>query len=77
MVKYWETKETRSNKKRRRKDIGVKIWEFSGKHRELSGNGRATEAKIAYKPVAFIYNIQLIARTLKMRLQNFLYCFIH
>ena len=41
-----------AKKIRRRKDIGVKIWEFSVKIRELSGNGSTKETKLDYKSVA-------------------------
>ena len=35
-----------------RKDIGVKIWEFGIKIRELSGDGRTEETKLNYKLVS-------------------------
>ena len=42
---------SRGNKKMR-KDIGVKIWEFGIKIRELSGDGRTEETKLNYKLVS-------------------------
>ena len=37
-----------------RKDIGIKIWEFGVKIRELSGNERTKEKKLFYKYVALM-----------------------
>ena len=39
------------DKKKRRKDINVKIREFGVKKRYISGNGRTKETKLDYKSV--------------------------
>ena len=45
-------------KKRRRKGIGVKSWEFGVKSRDLSGNGRTKETKLYYKSVALSHSVE-------------------
>ena len=42
-------------KVRRRKYIGVKIWELGVKIRELPGNGRTKKSKLYYKSVVLLY----------------------
>ena len=42
-------------KSKKRKDTGVKSWEFGVKSRDLSEKGRTKETRLDYKPVAIIY----------------------